>query len=166
VTDTMTPAGLDVASALRLLDLAAREVNRAVGDIESTTVEESAQILGDVRAHIAVLRQCEAGIERWIATCFREEGWRDPVELPGIGMVEVRRSTTRRAWDHEGLRARWLNDYVTANGGEVVDPAQIRDALFDVVSVSGWKVTGLKALGIDANDFCQSEPGTPRVVLA
>jgi hypothetical protein len=159
-----TPAS--VSDSLLLLEAATGAVDKAVGDVESSTVQEAAQTLANLRVHIAALRQCEAGLERWIATCFREEGWRDPVELPGIGMVEVRRSTTRRAWDWPELKTAWLNAYTASTGGEVTDPADIRDALFESFSVSAGKVGGLRELGIEVSDYSSCEPGTPRVVLS
>lgn len=166
MTDTMQPAARALTVDLGMLADLVEAINQDTADIESTTVEEAARLLAALRPQIALLRQCEAGIERWIARCFAAEGWRDPHELPGIGMVEVRRSKTRRAWQHDLLKSKWLAAYVKSTGGEVTDPAQVRDALFDVVSVSGWKVTGLKALDIDPDDYCDSEPGTPTVVIA
>ncbi len=162
----MTAAGERIVSALvRLLD-ASEDLNVATGSVDSTTVEEATQALADLRAMIAPLRQVEAGLERWIAQCFKAEGWDLTHELPGIGMVEVRRSTTRRAWDWPELKSAWLNQYMARTGGEVSDPAAIRDAIFECFSISSGKVTGLRELGIDVEDYCSSEPGTPRVILA
>lgn len=161
----MTTAADRIHAALGQLRTAVDDLNRGVGDVESTTVEEAASALAELRDLISPLRQCEAGLERWIATCFRHEGWDLTHELVGVGMVEVRRSVTRRGWDWDELKSAWLNAYMERNGGEVTDPAQIRDALFESFSVSGGKVTGLRELGIDANDYASVEPGPPRVVI-
>jgi hypothetical protein len=168
VTDTN--AGKDAASALLLLETAAGAVDKAVGDVESTTVQEAAQTLANLRVHIATLRQCEAGIERWIAQCFREEGWRDPVELPGVGMVEVRRSKNRRGWQYDALRSKWVNVFVPRwaelHEGEEPAPGDVMAALFECFTVTGAKVRSMKSIGIDVDDYCESEPGAPTVSIA
>jgi hypothetical protein len=163
---TATLAGQRLADGAFGLLCATEDLNRAAADIDSTTIEEAVGSLATLREQIGTLRQVEAGLERWIAACFRAEGWDLTHELPGIGMVEVRRSTTRRAWDWPELKSAWLNQYMARTGGEVTDPAAIRDAIFECFSISSGKVTGLRELGIDVEDYCSSEPGTPRVVIA
>jgi hypothetical protein len=161
----MTEHRLNVSAGL-MLDAYTEQINADAADIESMTVEEAARALRGLRRNLGIIRQVEAGLERWIAECFAHEKWRDPHELPGVGMVEVKRSKDRKAWDHEALKSRWLNAYTASTGGEVTDPAEVRDALLNVVSIAGWKVTGLRELDIDADDYCSSLPGTPRVVLS
>ncbi len=162
----MTTAADRATNALQLLRSAADDVNHAIADVESMTVEETATSLMILRDAIGLLRQCEAGAERWIARCFREEGWDVQHELPGIGMVEVRRSKDRKAWQHDRVQSDWLNALMTARGGEHLDPAEVRDEFLKVASISGYKVTGLRELELDPDDYCESSPGTPRVVLA
>lgn len=141
-------------------------LNRRAADLDAIHVQEKAYSLKLLREQFTILRQIEAGLERSIAADFKGNGWRDPHELPGVGIVEVRRSTERRAWQHDRVRSDWLNAYLTTLEGEIPDPAEIRDAFLKVASVSQYKVTGLRQLGLDAENYCESSPGTPRVVLS
>lgn len=165
----MTTAADRVHAALGELRTAVDALNRGVGDVESTTVEEAAAALAELRDLISPLRQCEAGLERWIAQCFRAEGWDLTHELVGVGMVEVRRSTQRRAWDHEAVRRDWVNAWLlkfAEESNEGPDVYDAIDACMGIASVSGYKVTWMRQLGMDPDDYCESSPGAPRVVLA
>lgn len=162
----MTTAADRVHAALGELRTAVDALNRGIGDVDSTTVEEAAAALAELRDLIGPLRQCEAGLERRIATCFRAEDWGKQRELVGVGMVEVMRSAGRHAWDWPELKSAWLNAYMSSLGGVIPDVSAIRDAFFESFSVSAGKVGGLSALGIDANDYCSLNPGPPRVQIA
>lgn len=160
-----TKAHEAVSAAVTAVEDATKVLDAASVEFDSTTVQEAADDLGRLSEAITTLRQLQASLERWVAQCFRAEGWKvnEPVEVPGVGMVEVRRSTTRRAWQHEQLRTAWLNAYLEQNGGEAPDPFTVVEAFLKVASINGWKVTGLRSLGLEANDYCDTEPGAPTV---
>jgi hypothetical protein len=160
-----TKAHETVSAAVAAVVDAATVLDEASLDFESTTVEEAADSLGQLSDAIMSLRQLQALLERWVAECFRAEGWKanEPREIPGVGVVEVRRSRNRRAWQHEQLRSAWLNEYLSRNGGEAPDPFTVVADFLKVASINGWKVTGLREYGLEADDWCDSEPGTPTV---
>lgn len=160
----MTTAADRARHALGTIQMGVDDLNRALGDLDSMTVEDKATTLQVLRDLFGPQRQCEAGLERGIAHDFRDAGWDLQHELPGIGMVEVRRSKDRKAWQHDRVQSDWLNA-ITVDG-EYLDPAQVRDAFLSVASISGYKVTGLRELGLDPDDYCDSTPGAPRVVIA
>ena len=93
-------------------------VDEAIRDVESTTLDEATACLAQLREHVARLRQFDAALERWIADIFRDQHWRDPQET-AAGLVEVKRSTTRRMWDHDQAGKAWLSATLDASGGEV-----------------------------------------------
>lgn len=161
-----TKAHENVYAAVESVQAAVENLDAVSHEFNSTTVEEAAVSLAEVQAAIVRLRRLEAGLELWVAECFRAEGWKsnEPRELP-LGSVEVRRSTTRRAWDHQGLRRDFLNAYLDRNGGEAPDPFTVVEDFLKVASINGWKVTGLREYGLEANDYCDHEPGTPKVVV-
>jgi hypothetical protein len=167
-----TDAARVLALAVASFSAAVAEVDRAVGSIDSTTKEEAIELLRALRENTSTARMSEAGIERWIAVCFREEGLdsNQPHDIPGCGVVEVRRSRTRRAWQWDTLKPAWLNavidQYADANDGLEPPTAYVRDSLFDCFSISGAKVRSMASLGIDVDTYCDSTPGTPTVVLA
>lgn len=161
----MTEANERVRPAVFDLSLAVEALDKASQDFDSLTVDEAVEHLSVVKELIGRQRQLEAALERWVAECFKAEGWRDPQEFPGLGVVEVRRSKTRRAWDHETLRRDWLNTYMEGRGGDIPDPFDVVSDFLKVASVGSYKVTGLKAYGIDPADYCDESPGTPTVSI-
>ena len=139
-------------------------VDDAIRDVESTTVEEAAACLVILREHVARLRQFDAALERWIADVFRDQRWHDPRETP-VGLVEVKRSTNRRQWDHDQAAKAWLAAHIEAKGGEIEDPFDLLREFRAAATVAGWKVGPFKALGLDVNDYCSTEPGVPHVYI-
>lgn len=87
--------------------------------------------------------------------------------------IERRRGADRKAWDHEqwqrDVRAKTLQAHglkgaqgVLTADGEVVPFAVVFDVLLGVESAhaaAAPKTTALKALGLDARDYCESSPG-------
>ena len=95
------------------------------------------------------------------------------VEFDGF-VAQRRRGTDRKAWQSEQLLDQVLlraaHDPET---GEVIDdPYLLRDRVSELVRMTlpvvpstGWRVTGLKALGLDPEDWCESSPGRTSVQL-
>lgn len=96
----------------------------------------------------------------------------DDTETPTL-RVERYRSTDRKSWDHD----QWKHDVrakaVQAHGlkgaqgvlsadGEVLPASVLFDALTTVQAAhaaAAPKTTALKALGLDARDYCEASPG-------
>jgi hypothetical protein len=156
--DRVRPAILDLSIGVSVLD-------HVSDDFDNLTVAEAVEHLSVLKELIAKQRQLEAALERWVAECFKAEGWRDPQEFPGLGTVEVRRSRTRRAWEHDLLTRDWLNTFLEGRGGETPDPFDVVEEFRKVASVGSWKVRGLAAYGIDVADYCDETPGTPTVQI-
>lgn len=107
-----------------------------------------------------------------------------PVTIEGLGSLETHRRSTRTRWDSErlfGLLVDRICDegFVDPHTGEMVgDPAtarRIADGLRERLAAAvpltasmGWRVGGLKAAGIDPNDFREQEHGpyTTRILGA
>lgn len=74
-----------------------------------------------------------------------------------------------------GQRKEWANDLLQADvkprvthdpeSGEARSPEDVMEVAFSVVSLNGSnvKVTGLRALGLDPDDYCHKEPKPPTV---
>lgn len=91
------------------------------------------------------------------------------------GPVEIKQSTRRTQWDKDSLLAHAtariieLPGVLTDDEGEIRPPAaiasQVVAKLKDVVSISGGKVTGMKALGLQVDEFCREDPQGWSLVL-
>lgn len=87
--------------------------------------------------------------------------------LPDGRHYEVRRGTTRKAWDHDGwkhdVRAQVLSgvgEVVDTSTGEQVDVHALVAAVQEVHGSSAPRVTALKRLGLEPDTYCESVPGT------
>lgn len=95
------------------------------------------------------------------------------VEVPGVGVLERRKGTDRRAWDWPSLLPLLIRAYVDPDGtgempdaGEVV--ARMRELIVDVIGVTpskGPRVRQLRELGLDPDEWCESSPGRTSVQI-
>jgi hypothetical protein len=93
--------------------------------------------------------------------------------LDGEWVAERRFGKDRKAWKHEDLQravvaeavARASVDTVT---GEIIEPNAttwaVRDALVATANPS-WRVTALRELDIDPDEYCASEPGRATIQI-
>lgn len=88
------------------------------------------------------------------------------IAFPGLRPLTPHWGGERKAWANdllqEKVKPRLLTDPET---GERRTPEGVLDATLSVVSLNGTnaKVTGLRALGIDPDDYCKKEPKPPTV---
>jgi hypothetical protein len=86
-------------------------------------------------------------------------------------VVQVKRGKDRTAWDHDSLfrlaLARSRDErLVDEETGVYEDPGEAAlRVIRELVGVSYWKKTGLKARGIEIDEFCETKPGKVRVVF-
>lgn len=142
---------------------AAQELDKATAAIDDCDVAVVVAALAAVRAATTQARQCDGSMERRIAAVFKAEGWSEDRAFDGVGQVEVRRSTARRGWDHDTLARDWLAAWMAKRGGVMPDPGEVVRAFRNAAQVNGWKVGETRALGLNVNDYCDTEPGPPVV---
>jgi hypothetical protein len=63
----------------------------------------------------------------------------------------------RRNWQSKDLARKIIAD------GDFDHPQDVADMLFELAAVSYWRVTKLRELGIDPDEFCDSAPGRATV---
>lgn len=140
----------------------------------------AAQLLVLVRRARGALAMAEVEVERHVALAMNpdmdgarvdERGRFQGVEVPGVGVLLRHTKGGRKGWNHEGVRgevaARLADDLpyagaVTADGERVPLGAVLVDLLdaYHECASYGWKVTGLRKLGIDPDDYSQWTPPT------
>lgn len=154
-----------VVAAVQRLAEAAPALQAACTDPEATDLAELFVTIQEARKALqAVERDTED-------TCARAM-LADEAETATL-RVERRRGADRKAWQHadwqRDVRAKVLQAHglkgaqgvITATG-EVIDGAELYDVLRAVQDAHGAgapKSTTLKALGLDARDYCESSPG-------
>ena len=93
----------------------------------------------------------------------------EPTPFPGIGVVTVKRGNDRKEWDHDGLRravvAHAREDRIVTADGEIESEAEaaVRH-LFDCARPS-WRVTALRKIDVDPDEYCATLPGRVSVVI-
>lgn len=92
-------------------------------------------------------------------------------DLDGIGIVQVKKGSQRKSWKHDELFTLVARKAVEDPGadhetGEVFGPAEaVTRAFKDCAGIAYWKVTGLKARGIDPDEYAETLPGKRSVIL-
>lgn len=142
-------------------------------DETDTSLDETAFLLQAARAHRAAMRDVELLLEQRLVRLAGTD--RKPV-VEGLGQVEIRRKTKRLAWRHDEMIPAVVSRIVDERdvlwdpeSGSMLPPAQIganvTARLRECVSFGAGKVTGLRALGLQPDEFCREEPDGVSVQL-
>lgn len=166
-TETVAHAIHQIASGLNDLDQSMAGAAEALSDeLDYTGLADTIAWLHDARGRLATL---ESYVSRELG---RMDGCPDTIALSDGRVSEVMKGKDRKAWRHDDwkrdVRVKMLegiNDaYVMVDAdGAPHEPAQVLGGLLaDVQAVHGStapKATVLKALGLSADDYCESYPG-------
>lgn len=154
-----------VVGSVGWLEVALSELVDACTDPQGTDL---AELLVNVREARMKLQ----GIERDAEAACAKAMLGDYAETTTL-RVERSRATDRKAWDHDEWKRDVRAKAVQAAGlkgaqavitadGEELPAAALWDALATVQGAHGAaapKTTALRALGLDARDYCESSPG-------
>lgn len=152
-------AVLDLVGSVERLGAAAKQR----GDLP---LEPAVQILAAMQDARRDLAMVEATIEAHIVGLWREQGrGRTMLEVEGAGVVEIHRTTDRKAWDHDALASAVIDAHMDGGTGEQPTPWEVRDWLMAAAAPSYWRIGALKAVGLRAGDFCTEVPGRDVVRL-
>ena len=148
----------DVAVAASML---CREIAESYDLLVTTTAgldspEDLALILADLRDLKTTAGEVYSQVERVLLGAMGER----QVEVPGLGVVIAHRKTSRKAWDNDSL---WRRLVAMARDERQIDEASgeyesVEEAVARVLyecSRPSWRVTPLKARGIDESEYCQ-----------
>lgn len=161
----------DLGDALLQLLAAVDSLNRALLDFDGSDIEVL-DLLGRVRQQRMALAQLESLIETRAVKAMEQ----DRIEWPG--------GTAERRWGKD--RKEWQNDELTrAVTAAIIPPLAVDPASGEVdrdlaallheaitayaaTNRPSWRVTAVKPLGIDPDDYCHAIPGraTVQVTLA
>lgn len=152
-----------VASGLdRLEDLLGRHLDALAEKADTGDLAFMAAEMQDARRRLTQLE----GLVARAAGQARHERHGD---LPGGGVYDLRRGTIRKTWDHDGWKSTVLNrvldrhqvgdQVVNTETGEPVDVAAIVQDVQAAHGSTSPKVSVLKDLDIDPNDYCEHTPG-------
>lgn len=168
----LSPSGVPAPAAPRLdlLTSSIAEVSSAVaGWIDTAAEVEALDALATVRQARQDLAQVEAVLERHAARVMTG----NVIEWPG-GVAERHFGKSRKEWAHDDLVRQVVQliavDAATDKASGETDEmlaALVQDACarFALTHRPDWRVTALKQLGVDADDYCSAIPGRVTVAI-
>lgn len=134
---------------------------------DGMTIDEAARRLAALKAQRKELDVLMGDLESWLAERLPRGG----MAVEGVGWLEAKPATKRTQWDHDEVvrhvtaRARDERQVDPETGEyEPVEEAIVR-VLRECAGIGYWKVTGLRARGLDPDEFCTVERGPRRVTI-
>jgi sugar diacid utilization regulator len=133
---------------------------------DTATADELVRALVRIREWRAEFAALAADLERKLT----EKVGRGSFVVEGVGEVKVATDTKRRAWDNEGLTrvvvARALDERIVDESTGEYEAAHAAVArVMSECARPSWRVTPLRARGIDETEFCEVEFGALTVRL-
>lgn len=131
---------------------------------ESDDPAALAVVLAAVREARAGLAEFAAEVERVLLAEMGEKA----IEVEGLGLVEAKRSVRRTGWDHETLIPHVVAR-LADEPGVFFDPDDatllpyatighnVARRLKECISFGAGKVTGLRAIGLDPDEYCSAD---------
>lgn len=155
-----------------LRDLGTRldDLEDEASDLLGTTgIPALAVLLDEVRS----VRQALGLRERAIEDLLTDVMFEDTMEVPGLGVVQRRQGKDRKGWDSEGLLSTVIRRSLDPEQtGELPDlPEAVERIRIGVLAAApltastGWRVTALKALDLDPDEWCTTSPGRASVQI-
>lgn len=148
------------------LEVMVRAFAMAAGDLHMSDdgpddYDETAALamLGILRA--AVRRAGE--LDALLVAHLHEHGTWGRRLVEGIGEVRTYRRDSQVKWDERGTAMAVIGARMEEVGGELVDPGQIVSWLLEAAAVDYYRITALRSLGIDPEDYRTRQKGTRAV---
>jgi len=158
------------------LDETVSEIGRLVNHLERLTLlsaedesdpERSINRLIDLNLAKATFTTAYKQYETVVAHDMERKPF---VEMPGGFIVERKEGRPRKKWNHKKLGrevAHRIHDRsIDMDTGEILMSAEeMMTSMLQYAAPSYWRVTQLKKLGVDANNYCELGEGTVSVSI-
>lgn len=155
---------LDVADEMTELAIA----RGAGGDLTEVTA-----LLYTVEKARKALQLTEDAIKAELSTLMRRDLNQRQTVVPGFGTLEAKAGAKRKDWDTDrvvsAITAVGISGYVDQSTGEVTNAEGVMGYANGVANLlaactPSWRVGGLAALGLNADDYCSTEYGRATVI--
>jgi hypothetical protein len=133
------------------------EIDQSAGKVDEA--DDLAHLLAD----LASLKRAVSETYKTVEARLVAEAGNRKFEVAGLGLVEIKKSTTYRAWDHDRL---WGTVTAVALDERRIDPetgellereAETISRVLRDCATPSWKVTGLRAHGLQVDEYCEVE---------
>ena len=144
----------EVQSLLRTLEGSIMKLSEDIESADTTDLLQFATDLHAVKSFVTLLfNELQSNVTEHVGNLAI------PVDVDGA-TVEIKSGSPRKTWDHKSriddVSKRLVDSRVDLTTGEVVKTPtdMIREAL-EFAGISYWKVSKLKELHLDADDYCE-----------
>ena len=142
---------------------AADALNTALKGYSPEDWTDAARLLYALRKVTGTLHALDAGLVQWLYL-HGEHGIH--LRVDGIpGDLSITRGRAKERWEGEAAVRDYVGARIRALGGEVPDPEQVIEWVLEVVPAAKCRVTPLRTVGLDVEDYRTSEPGNLQVGL-
>lgn len=123
--------------------------------------------LAQLRAVKQALTIWEGELTDWISDALG----RNEIDVEGVGHVQVKRGNSRTEWDTDALirlviaRGRDERQVDPETGEALESEGEAVGRALMAAARPSWRVTSLRDLGIDADEYCTKTPGKLSVVI-
>lgn len=155
-----TPIDIDLQLALVNLELAVDALNTAMKGYEPPWLD-ALDDLKKLRRSTALLSSLDALIVKHLYL----KGEHGKRTIDGLGEVWITRTRDGEKWAATAAVRAYVEQKILANDGEMPDPEQVMEWVLEVVPASKLRVTPLRAVGLDVDEYRTSTPGKPSVTL-
>lgn len=130
-------------------------------DLVGPSIEAGALLLRMVVDARSALALAESELAGFLADLLPSN---QPQEIEGVGVLTVRGGSVRTAWDHDEVKRHVAAEIADRLSIADLNVARVLEEWVKVCSF-GWKVTGLRDLGLDPDEYCTKRLGPARVVF-
>lgn len=166
VLENPTEALKSVYTALRSFESDLQEMDSS-SNLDYASVEETLQLASDMHMIKAYTTELFNELQSMITNHLSHLP--APVAVDGA-TVEIKSGSPRKTWDHQSLiddvSKRIVDSSVDLNTGEVVKtPTEMIKEALQFAGISYWKVTKLKELHLDADEYCEVGEAKKQLVI-
>lgn len=156
--DAATPEEC-VASAASAAD----RINRGLQGYNPDDWTDAARLLHSLRGVIETLRTLDASLVNWLYL-HGEHGIH--LRVDGIpGDLSITRGRKKERWAGPEAVRDYVGRKIEDLGGEIPDPLVVADWVLEVLPAANCRVTPLREVGLEVDDYRTSEPGNLQVGL-
>ena len=149
-----------MAEAMSALDLceSVEQITQTCGFVydhaeDSDDADHIAFLLAALRDAKQAVAEVYSAVERHLLALDTPRQF----EVVGLGVIERKRSVKRTEWDHDGVRSA-ITRFARLNGHDPLD------LIWSSMRPS-WRVTDLRANGIQVDEYCREEIGAESIML-
>lgn len=155
----------DLRTIAQVRDLRERADDLLTLDVDNLGIDDAARVLHEIQMARKALQASEEFLIARVHNAWVGD-WKTPRHVEGVGVVRPFRGKDRKAWEHEALLHDVVNAHLEDAEGEIPDPFTIAGWVREAAGFAYWKSGALKALGIDPDEYCESQPGRRTVSIS